>query len=548
MEIIKVLNKLNDNSKDLLSNEILLNNFCNEIDLVTSFFKLNLKESILISVLSINYLNGEKINFVKAMRLLGFNSIEILKNSAYIKCYKTKGWIKCRRKMFSSNIIEYDFTKNFIDAILNNNEKLLERKKPKTLSEAIIEIRKLILNNSTDYDLDEFIDVTLIEINEYTNYGLIDKILNNNEIDEFEKLIIFWILFDFLEGKKSFDFDMVLNKIIQDPYYILNYKTKIKNCKSNLFKLEYFTFDYSDFGNLENIVLGKKLENLVNIEKIIPNYSGPKNIRNCKLIKYNKIDFKKLFFNEENLNNIEIINHVLDQKNYTKIIKQLTSNLVSSNLSIILYGLPGTGKTEYIKQLAKLTKRDIYQVDISNIKDLWVGNSEKNLKLIFNEYNQVLKTNKKTPILLFNEADAILGKRINVSSSVDQVFNSLQNILLQELEDFNGIFVATTNNITNIDNAFDRRFVFKIQLQLPNESTRYLILKENFPEINDDVVLKIARLYKLSGGQITNIKKRILLDTLVRKSSDKLDIYFEKYVIDETKFRKNNFEIGFKLN
>jgi SpoVK/Ycf46/Vps4 family AAA+-type ATPase len=213
-----------------------------------------------------------------------------------------------------------------------------------------------------------------------------------------------------------------------------------------------------------------------------------------------------------------------------------------------LYGLPGTGKTEYIKQLAKLTKRDIYQVDISNIKDLWVGNSEKNLKLIFNEYNQVLKTNKKTPILLFNEADAILGKRINVSSSVDQVFNSLQNILLQELEDFNGIFVATTNNITNIDNAFDRRFVFKIQLQLPNESTRYLILKENFPEINDDVVLKIARLYKLSGGQITNIKKRILLDTLVRKSSDKLDIYFEKYVIDETKFRKNNFEIGFKLN
>ena len=450
--------------------------------------------------------------------------------------------------MFSSNIIEYDFTKNFIDAILNNNEKLLERKKPKTLSEAIIEIRKLILNNSTDYDLDEFIDVTLIEINEYTNYGLIDKILNNNEIDEFEKLIIFWILFDFLEGKKSFDFDMVLNKIIQDPYYILNYKTKIKNCKSNLFKLEYFTFDYSDFGNLENIVLGKKLENLVNIEKIIPNYSGPKNIRNCKLIKYNKIDYKKLFFNEENLNNIEIINHVLDQKNYTKIIKQLTSNLVSSNLSIILYGLPGTGKTEYIKQLAKLTKRDIYQVDISNIKDLWVGNSEKNLKLIFNEYNQVLKTNKKTPILLFNEADAILGKRINVSSSVDQVFNSLQNILLQELEDFNGIFVATTNNITNIDNAFDRRFVFKIQLQLPNESTRYLILKENFPEINDDVVLKIARLYKLSGGQITNIKKRILLDTLVRKSSDKLDIYFEKYVIDETKFRKNNFEIGFKLN
>lgn len=548
MEIIKVLNKLNDNSKDLLSNEILLNNFCNEIDLVTSFFKLNLKESILISVLSINYLNGEKINFVKAMRLLGFNSIEILKNSAYIKCYKTKGWIKCRRKMFSSNIIEYDFTKNFIDAILNNNEKLLERKKPKTLSEAIIEIRKLILNNSTDYDLDEFIDVTLIEINEYTNYGLIDKILNNNEIDEFEKLIIFWILFDFLEGKKSFDFDMVLNKIIQDPYYILNYKTKIKNCKSNLFKLEYFTFDYSDFGNLENIVLGKKLENLVNIEKIIPNYSGPKNIRNCKLIKYNKIDYKKLFFNEENLNNIEIINHVLDQKNYTKIIKQLTSNLVSSNLSIILYGLPGTGKTEYIKQLAKLTKRDIYQVDISNIKDLWVGNSEKNLKLIFNEYNQVLKTNKKTPILLFNEADAILGKRINVSSSVDQVFNSLQNILLQELEDFNGIFVATTNNITNIDNAFDRRFVFKIELQLPNESTRYLILKENFPEINDDVVLKIARLYKLSGGQITNIKKRILLDTLVRKSSDKLDIYFEKYVIDETKFRKNNFEIGFKLN
>lgn len=548
MEIIKVLNKLNDNSKDLLSNEKLINDFSDEVNLITSFFNLELKEATLISVLAINYLNGEKINIVKAMRLLGFNSIEILKNSAYLKCYKTKGWIKCRKKVFSSNIIDFEFTKNFIDAILNNNEKLLERKKPTSLSEAIIEIRKIILNNSTDYDLDEFIDETLIEINDYTNYELVDKILNNIEIDEFEKLIVFWILFDFLEGKKSFDFDLVLNKILQDPYYILNYKTKIKNSKSNLFKHEYFTFDYSDFGNLENIVFGKKLENWVNNEKIIPNYSSVKTIKNCKLIKYNKIEFKKLFFNEENLNNIEIINHILDQKNYRKIIKQLIANQVSSNLSIILYGLPGTGKTEYIKQLAKLTKRDIYQVDISNIKDLWVGNSEKNLKMIFNEYNQVLKINKKAPILLFNEADAILGKRINVISSVDQVFNSLQNILLQELEDFKGIFIATTNNIVNIDNAFDRRFVFKIELQLPNESTRFLILKDNFPEINDVVLLKIARLHNLSGGQITNIKKRILFDTLIHNSFNKLDIDFEKFVIDETNFRKTNIKVGYKLN
>ena len=548
MEIIKVLNKLNDNSKDLLSNEKLINDFSDEVNLIKSFFNLELKEATLISVLAINYLNGEKINLVKSMRLLGFNSIEILKNSVYLKCYKTKGWIKCRKKVFSSNIIDFEFTKNFIDAILNNNEKLLERKKPTSLSEAIIEIRKIILNNSTDYDLDEFIDETLIEINDYTNYELVDKILNNIEIDEFEKLIIFWILFDFLEGKKSFDFDLVLNKILQDPYYILNYKTKIKNSKSNLFKHEYFTFDYSDFGNLENIVFGKKLENWVNSEKIIPNYSSIKIIKNCKIIKYNKIDYKKLFFNEENLNNIEIINHILEQKHYIKIIKQLIANQVSSNLSIILYGLPGTGKTEYVKQLAKLTKREIYQVDISNIKDLWVGNSEKNLKMIFNEYNQVLKINKKAPILLFNEADAILGKRINVSNSVDQVFNSLQNILLQELEDFKGIFIATTNSIINIDNAFDRRFVFKIELQLPNENTRFLILKDNFPEINDDILLKIARLHNLSGGQITNIKKRILLDTLIHNSFNKLYIDFEKYVIDETKFRKTNIEIGYKLN
>lgn len=91
---------------------------------------------------------------------------------------------------------------------------------------------------------------------------------------------------------------------------------------------------------------------------------------------------------------------------------------------------------------------------------MWVGESEKNIKGIFDDYKQKVKQSVKAPILLFNEADAIIVKRqVGAERAVEKMENSIQNIILQEIEQLDGILIATTNLAENMDKAFERRFL-----------------------------------------------------------------------------------------
>ena len=110
------------------------------------------------------------------------------------------------------------------------------------------------------------------------------------------------------------------------------------------------------------------------------------------------------------------------------------------------------------------------QVNISQIKSCWVGESEKNIKGLFDNYRELVKKSEVTPILLFNEADAIIGvRKEGAQSAVDKMENSLQNIILQEMETLDGIMIATTNLQENMDKAFERRFLYKIKFDRPTE-------------------------------------------------------------------------------
>jgi SpoVK/Ycf46/Vps4 family AAA+-type ATPase len=185
-------------------------------------------------------------------------------------------------------------------------------------------------------------------------------------------------------------------------------------------------------------------------------------------------------------------------------------------------------------------------VSIDKIQSKWVGDSEKNLKRVFDEYRTLCKSSEQTPILLFNEADAILGRRIEVTRSVDQMNNALQNILLQELEDFEGIFMATTNFATHLDSAFDRRFLFKVELEMPDEDARLKILENNFKDVANETLQEINSLYRLTGAQINNIKKKLLIRTALEFEASANEILFtlceEEFAIKRSQHKK---AIGF---
>ncbi|MCM1311150.1 MAG: ATP-binding protein, partial [Bacteroides sp.] len=182
----------------------------------------------------------------------------------------------------------------------------------------------------------------------------------------------------------------------------------------------------------------------------------------------------------------------------------------------LFYGAPGTGKTETVYQLARRTGRDIMRVDVDKIKSCWVGESEKNIKALFDRYRNICRDSALAPILLFNEADAVLGVRMEgAARAVDKMENSIQNIILQEMESLEGIMIATTNLTTNLDKAFERRFLYKVRYEKPTVEARAEIWKAMLPDLGDSDARQLAAEIDLSGGEIENIVRKQSVEAIL---------------------------------
>ena len=225
---------------------------------------------------------------------------------------------------------------------------------------------------------------------------------------------------------------------------------------------------------------------------------------------------KELFYDAEVASQVNTLSQLLSEERYSQIRSALTAKGMRTGFTCLFYGSPGTGKTETVYQLAHNTGRDIIMVDVSKLKSCWVGESEKNFRSLFSRYRQLVKDSKVTPILLFNEADAIFGiRRSGAESAVDKMENSLQNILLQEMEDLQGILIATTNLTENLDKAFERRFLYKIKFSKPSAAVKCKIWKSMIPELSDADAGMLSSKYEFSGGQIENIVRKKAIQSIL---------------------------------
>jgi SpoVK/Ycf46/Vps4 family AAA+-type ATPase len=255
---------------------------------------------------------------------------------------------------------------------------------------------------------------------------------------------------------------------------------------------------------------------------------------------------KQLFFPKDIQRQMEELGRFLQPENFQKIQGRMKERGFRNGFACLFYGGPGTGKTETVYQLARQTGRSIMVVDVPRIKSKWVGESEKNIKALFDRYREQVKRAKLTPILLFNEADAIIGIRKNgAQSAVDKMENSLQNIILQEMETLDGIMIATTNLQQNLDSAFERRFLYKIKFEKPTEEARVHIWHEMIPDLSEMDVQTLASKYDFSGGQIENIARHYMIDSILHdKREDALSMlisHCDHERIDEKTLRKIGF-------
>lgn len=234
------------------------------------------------------------------------------------------------------------------------------------------------------------------------------------------------------------------------------------------------------------------------------------------MIRHEDIFPKQLFYDKSITAQIQELGGLLDEKHYKDVYSRLKANGFRSGFTCLFYGAPGTGKTETVLQLARQTGRDIVQVNVSEIKSMWVGESEKNIKNLFDLYRQKVKEMAIAPILLFNEADAIIGKRQEgAEHAVDKMENSIQNIILQEMESLEGILIATTNLAQNMDKAFERRFLYKIKFTKPTLEARTAIWKSMIPSLSEEIAHALANKYDFSGGQIENIARHYAIDNIL---------------------------------
>ena len=218
----------------------------------------------------------------------------------------------------------------------------------------------------------------------------------------------------------------------------------------------------------------------------------------------------------------------------------------NENLSILLYGAPGTGKTEFAKQVAKNVNGTLYQLNFPHIQSKWIGETEKNIRRVFNLYREAWQKSKEPIILLINEADGLMNKRVSVNTSNDAFANQAQTELLEQLEKFDGILIATTNLLGNIDAAFHRRFLFKTEIHAPDVTSRTNFLKNStiYHLLNTE---QIALLNSISFtiADLKNMEQKIGLIQRIRLLSSKdLDALF----ISEGLIKNTSKAIGYAIN
>jgi len=191
----------------------------------------------------------------------------------------------------------------------------------------------------------------------------------------------------------------------------------------------------------------------------------------------------------------------------------------------LFYGPPGTGKTYAAGALANEMGRDLVSINASRLRSLWYGDTEKLVKKAFLNMRQMTSELESPPVFVLNEADQIIHNRVVSSFSTGRIDNSIQSIILEELETFPGILILTTNLDALIDEAYFRRFDLKLKFKTPDYQSRKklwkLHLNANIPGAEGIDIDYLAKAYHFTGGQIDLVIRNACSEAIARKCQNR---------------------------
>ena len=440
----------------------------------------------------------------------------LIKKNLLERFYEETNEYRRRRAVMKIN---FKLSTNGIKKIFGNEAKLYIKKDlEKTETDKTIEALRdfsYAYENDSEGKYTKLFNLRRIE-NKYKALSFFKTLQTVISKDEY-RFIVYDATNDYLSGDKS-NLPATLNDIYG---HTPDYFTELRSLLDDKHELvEKGLMEVEKSANIENTVVSvtnKILELLYgeNADIYIRSVTG----RN--IIENEKIKEKELFYSDTVQKQIDMLRESLEQKNLEAMQERLSQKGLPKGVAVLLYGAPGTGKTETVYQLAKQTNHKIFHVDIAESKSMWFGESEKKIKKIFTDYKLLCKScknhNENTPILLFNEADALISKRRDVDSgSCAQTENAIQNILLEEMEKLEGIMIATTNLCENMDKAFERRFLFKVKYEKPSLEARENIWRTKLNTLGTEDISKLAKEFDFSGGEIDNIVRKCEMNEIIK--------------------------------
>jgi hypothetical protein len=488
-----------------------------ELKVIMDFFAIDQTKAMVISmVIQESFIEGD----VEIKRLAQY--FGITPRQAYIvyECIEGLfqiGYIQKEERGFQTKKKKISLMGSVMEAVLKNDNTKLKPKTIADMASILSEFAKLqLLCKRGNLSTTQYIRQVERLCNNSAHIPAVQYLLSLQLPSE-ELVMFFYVANLTFQGRDLVEVNDVIREVTSDVAEYYEWCAKFRTQNTQLFKENLVELSFFELGLDTDISLTQIARERIfsNVDNLLKNYFKPSL---SKLVTPSSIAPVELIYDASTVSRMEMLTKAVDDGNYNQLCTKLKERNLRGGLTILLHGYPGTGKTETVYQLARKSDRVILRLEISTIKNMWVGESEKNIKKVFQEYKQAKRVYDKHPILLFNEADAIFGKRRNVDSAVDQMENSLQNILLQELEEFDGILIATTNLTQNLDQAFERRFLYKVHFDIPSVESRYKLLSTAFNGINSVELYSIANAYSITGSMIENLKRKMTLAELTDNS------------------------------
>lgn len=503
------------------------------------------KEQSVMMALFINHSDDNRILIRDISKDMDCSTIRILRYLKDIDELEKRELIRCCRERRSS--LSFRVPYDVIEAFKRDEKYVPKKCKNLTCVELFSELEE-IFQLRQDYELTfDAMSQKIHSLLEDNPQLLFTKAIKQYGWEEMEEEKMLFLLFCHLYVNNNDN-----NILFRDLDFLYDNKRTWNRVKNQLARGRHILFiediieNNNDDGMLdrESFRMTQKAKDEFFPELDLKNRNN--NDQRKDIVKCEKIVEKQLFYGKNIQAQIDELSQLLDNAHYQEVHSRMKESGFRCGFTCLFYGAPGTGKTETVLQLARKTGRDIMQVNISQIKSCWVGESEKNIKGLFDNYRELVKKSEVTPILLFNEADAIINKRMEgAQSAVNKMENSMQNIILQEMENLDGILIATTNLAGNMDKAFERRFLYKIKFEKPTLEARMSIWHAIMPNLDEDVIRALATKYDFSGGQIENIARHYTIGNILHGKTDNDMEILAAYCDNERLETKESRRIGF---